>query len=272
MLVDLNGNYISMLGAGGSNGGVAIINYNPLQIFGNNLALWFDFSDTSTLYTTTAMTTTVSGYGSYIQAIKDKSYNERNFLLVNPVSAATEYQYTALTANATFGGLMKTSPQQNVYNASFGDNLTTDLPSGSSYQVHFAVYETVINNYYNMGSGNNVLASSAGGFTITMNGGTTTLPASNIQNRVKIVSIMVDTGSQLLTVIQNNVLVQNIVPAATLIYTTNQFFLFGRQGSSPLHVSMQQNTFFHEFFVINTNTDLDKFQQAHQYLRFKYKI
>jgi len=74
MIIDISGNSFSIF----DNQLITRI-YNPQQIFGDNLNIWYDFSDTSILFTNTGATTNVSNSGDIIRYVtnkaKDKNYN-----------------------------------------------------------------------------------------------------------------------------------------------------------------------------------------------------
>lgn len=76
--------------------------YTPPQIFGNDLLSWYDFNDTSTLYTNTALTTNVVNNNDLILGVRNKGTgNGRNYNLtqVNTTGNVLQYKKNAINSN-----------------------------------------------------------------------------------------------------------------------------------------------------------------------------
>jgi hypothetical protein len=74
MFKTISGNLIEGLGS------IAPTNiYNPEQLFGTGLTIWYDFNDTTSLFTDSAATINVANTGDYILYVKNKAKNRPNF-------------------------------------------------------------------------------------------------------------------------------------------------------------------------------------------------
>jgi hypothetical protein len=72
MLLDISGNTFLSLG----NTALPTVIYNPQQIFGTGLTLWYDFSDKSVLFTNTAATINVQNDGDPVMYVRNKGVGE----------------------------------------------------------------------------------------------------------------------------------------------------------------------------------------------------
>jgi hypothetical protein len=97
MLLDISGNTFSTLG-----NTVPTVIYTPPQILGNDLLSWYDFNDTSTLYTNTALTTNVVNNNDLILGVRNKGTgNGRNYNLfqTSPTTNVHQYKKNVINSN-----------------------------------------------------------------------------------------------------------------------------------------------------------------------------
>lgn len=134
MLYSLNGTAFSFL-SNTDKGSIPVVRTNPLAIYGNNLVYWFDFTDTSTLFSNTGATTNVSGYGDTIRAVRSKSpYGQ---LITTTSNTITGHIYSAKTNLNGYGGLYRTAlsgEQTNVFN----ETTISIVTANTLYAVHMA--------------------------------------------------------------------------------------------------------------------------------------
>jgi hypothetical protein len=83
MLKDLANNLLG----NSTGGGFPVVGLNPQQIYGENLTIWYDFSDTNSLFTDTGFTTNVSTSGQIIKGVINKG-SDKNYNLISVYPSA----------------------------------------------------------------------------------------------------------------------------------------------------------------------------------------
>lgn len=97
MLLDISGNTFSSLG----NTAPSII-YQPQQIFGTGLTIWYDFNDTSTLFSDSGATTNVQNTGDYILYVKNKAIDRPNHDLRQSIPSNTPLSSFTSSTSSVF--------------------------------------------------------------------------------------------------------------------------------------------------------------------------
>ena len=269
MFLDINGNTFSTLG---NSNQVPAFDLNPQQIFGNELVVWLDFTDKSTLFTNTACTTNVTTYGDYIRGIRDKSFNRKVLRATGDTTTAWQWSSNTLNnlpcclrANTVSGG---TSQLFNHEDATFF------LTSNTNFSAHIVVrfVNAAINQLvYGIGS--------FGGGGIGVNSVIAGLAYQNVGNQgFSMTSLLTTTGLQI---------VSGTFTIATCAYTlnyNNQYTISGTNTrssgqnynsgrftvpsiQSPI---IPQNYFMQEIFLARVLATSEQLSFAHQYLRLKY--
>jgi hypothetical protein len=97
MLLDISGNTFSSLG-----NTIPTVIYQPQQIFGTGLTIWYDFNDQSNLFSNTGLTTTIND-NEVISGVRNKGLgNNRNYNLYNvgsSFSGATVWRQNYINTN-----------------------------------------------------------------------------------------------------------------------------------------------------------------------------
>jgi hypothetical protein len=148
MLLDISGNTFSALG----NTAPTVI-YQPQQIFGTGLTIWYDFNDRSVLFTNTAATINVSATNDIIRYVINKG-NNPNYNLISLYPTQTSLtsnnsvlpfklndlntnknsnfiSFTGGTGNSGFGVL-----------GSISSNTTTTQPSAFTFSSAFRTHSS----------------------------------------------------------------------------------------------------------------------------------
>jgi hypothetical protein len=140
--------------------------YTPPQIFGNELLSWYDFNDTSTLYTNSALTTNVVNNNDLILGVRNKGTgNGRNYNLnqINTTANVHQYKKNAINSNrnlANFTGSTTTASlvTRDAYvltstTSSYTFSFCYKNPLTTGNHILFTLSETgfnqVISMYYN---------------------------------------------------------------------------------------------------------------------------
>jgi hypothetical protein len=278
MITNSNGNILSFL-SNTDKGSIPIFRTNPLAIYGNNLVYWFDFTDTSTLFTDTGATINVVNQGDFIGAIRSKSIYGQ--VLTSSTRTLTAFTYSTQTQFNGYGGLYKVGAGNDFFNEPTTSVMTANTP----YSVHFVMKtgtisaETILY----------LLSQTFGAFflhkdgtqkiflannqnqgtvqrTITWGNTYTTYSAffnfSTVTNTTLYGSIPTNNYKDIL----NNNYIGPIgygTGTAALLHSGVQRFKFLQQG-------IPVGFFIQEFFIARYDDDDSNFQRAHQYLRQKY--
>jgi hypothetical protein len=272
MFSDINGNTFSTLG---NNNVLPTMDYNPQQIYGNNLLLWVDFTDKTTLFTDTGLTTNVVNNGDYIRGIRDKSLRRTSLRLSNPISASTDYQYTSLTQYNTKSGIIRSAAQTLTYNGGFLHSASNFLSANANYSVHLVcrlqgnnatagIYtQAFINNTLFINGTNISIQNGAAGFTNIL----TTNPLTSHY----ILSVSLDFGIDTYETFNNNRYQPIISSTTAMNYAGNlPITLFTRFGTAPSFASVVQGFYCQEIFFVSGTSTTQQLNFAHQYLRLKY--
>jgi hypothetical protein len=286
MLYSLNGNPFSFLSSTDKSS-IPVVRTNPLAIYGNNLVYWYDFTDTSTLFNTTAATTNVSGYGDTIKAIRSKS-NYSQLLTSTTTQANSSFIYTSLTRFNGYGGILKTNSA--ITESFFERFLVTAVTANTLFGAHIAFSyppNLATNNaqlfyfgtalrvgnvfHFNKDFANKLLLTNTGNEgpafriisfngsymifsflinpNVSANSGYTSLPINNFRN------------------ILNNNYVGNI----NYNYEAGKSFIT-QNGNLRLTLfgALQRNFYMQEFILYQKDDNDARFQAGHQYLRQKY--
>ena len=270
MFWDINGNTFSTLG---NSNQVPAFDLNPQQIFGNELVVWLDFTDKSTLFTNTACTTNVTTYGDYIRGIRDKSFNRKVLRAIGDTT--TNWQWSSNTLNNLPCCLRTTGVTSQLFNH---EDATFFLTSNTNFSAHIVVrfVNAAINQLvYGIGT--------FGGGGIGINSVIPGLTYQNVGNQgSNMTSLLTTTGLQIVSGTFNI-----LVPASTSTYTlnyNNQYTISGTNarssgqnyGSGRFTVPniqsgvIPQNYFMQEIFLARGLATSEQLSFAHQYLRLKY--
>ncbi len=131
MLYSLNGTAFSFLN-NTDKGSIPVIRTNPLALYGDSLVYWLDFTDTSTLFSNTGATTSISGYGDTIRAVRSKSsYGQ----LIT--ATTTGFIYSAKTNLNGYGGLYRTMPSSNTTTL-LNETTNSIVTANTFYGLHMA--------------------------------------------------------------------------------------------------------------------------------------
>ena len=279
MFLDINGNTFSTLG---NTNKVPAFDLNPRQIYGNDLFLWVDFSDSRSLFTDTGLTTNVTTYGDYIRGIRDKSQNNTSLRLANTVSGSTNWQYTSLTQFNNRGGAFRTQAQATTYNGGFVHSVNC-FPSNTNYSIHFAFRPFTGATQNNPG----IIHFGTGAFNGNIsyvNTGSIRLAASSTNNLNDLFTIsntlndyyICSASFNFTTEIINERYINNIYLSSFSSTTGLQYIggvqleLLSKRGSSPLFSSLAQFGYVQEIFIATGTPTTQQLEFTHQYLRLKY--
>ena len=277
MFLDINGNTFSTLG---NTNKTPTLNHLPNQIFGKDLMLWVDFTDKSTLYTDTGLTTNVTTYGDYIRGIRDKSYRNKSLRLSNPISASTNWQWSSNTLN-NLGCCLRTDGIPTAYDASFLHSDSTFLVANTNYSVYFVARIQGTTNtpgLYTYSLLNNQLSFTISPQSIGMvNGANQTIPIFTLPDLTKLTIGSINfnfTGStaaddRIESFRDNNYSPIN-APSFNIGYTSSSLKLFTRYGTSPQYASPVINFFCQEIIFASGFCTTQQLNFIHQYLRLKY--
>ena len=294
MLYSLNGTAFSFL-SNTDKGSIPVIRTNPLALYGNNLVYWFDFTDTSTLFTNTGATVNVSGYADTIRAVRSKSsYGQ---LITTTSNTVTGHIYSAKTNLNGYGGLYRTAlsgESTNVFNETTNSIITANTfyglhmvfswpinPVGiDSYWFKIAGFGTATNGrlYFNNNNLNRIrLANNGNGgddLRVTVGGGTAGVPLiENWNGSFYILSMLVNFSAA------TNIGLYNMPINSTKSIFNNNYFgprvhtvALNSTGTIRLQLggSIPPGAFFQELIVYQKDDSDERFRAGHQYLRDKY--
>lgn len=130
MLYSLNGNAFSFL-SNTDKSSIPVVRTNPLALYGANLVYWFDFTDSSTLFTDTGATTNVVNYGDTIRAVRSKSNYAQ---LIRNTGATSSYIYSSVSSFNSYSGLYKTGISSTTDN--FIESTNSIVTANTLYAVH----------------------------------------------------------------------------------------------------------------------------------------
>ena len=275
MFLDINGNTFSSLG---NTNKTPTTNYQPNQIFGNDLMLWVDFTDKNYLFTDTGCTTNVTAYGDYIRGIRDKSFRNKTLRLNNPISASTNWQWSSNTLN-NLGCCLRTVAQVSTYDTAFIHSDAIFLPTNTNYSIYFVARIQATTNtpgLYAYTFLNNQVSfwTSNIGFVNSSNQTSTIFTIPDL-TKLTIGSINFNfSGSTAaddrIESFRDNNYSPRTAPSFNIGYTSNSLKLFSRYGTSPAFMSTVQNFFCQELIFVSGFCSTEQLNFIHQYLRLKY--
>jgi hypothetical protein len=292
MLYSLNGTAISFL-SNTDKGSIPVIRTNPLALYGDSLVYWFDFTDTSTLFSNTGATTSISGYGDTIRAVRSKSsYGQ----LIT--ATTTGFTYSAKTNLNGYGGLYRTLPSSNTTtflnetinsivtaNTLYGLHMAFSWPINStaldSWFFKIAGFGTTTNGrlYFNQNSANRIRLANSGntGDDLRTNSniiGTPGVPLLDAWNgSFYVFSMLVNFSAA------TNIGLYDMPINSTKTMLNNNYFgprrhtlLLNSTGTIKLQLGggAPTGTFVQELILYQKVDNDEMFRAGHQYLRDKY--
>lgn len=287
MITNSNGNIFSFL-SNTDKGSIPIFRTNPLAIYGNNLVYWFDFTDTSTLFTDTGATINVVNQGDFVRSIRSKSsYGQ---ILTASTANMTSFTYSTQTQFNGYGGLYKVGTGLTHFIEKTNSIMTGNTP----YSVHFALKAGPISAdttfyllptvgsgafYFHKDASNKIfLANTSNIGTLQRNliwGNNYTIYSaffnfSTVTNTTLYGSIPTNNFKDILN---NNYKgpISYATGANALIHNSanpQRLRFLGPQGAVVTQPPV--GFFVQEFFMARYDDDDSNFQRAHQYLRQKY--
>lgn len=292
MLYSLNGNAFSFL-SNTDKGSIPFIRTNPLAIYGDNLVYWFDFTDSSTLFTDTGATTNVANYGDTIRSVRSKSnYNQ----IIRNTATTVNFAYSSVSRFNTYSGLLKTGITSTTDN--FQETTNSIITANTLYGVHLVMSVPT-----NATSFNSVLyklagyqQSTVGNFYLNGNNANKLWLANNNNsgddfrgnNPAGVPSLAAWNGSYTIFSFLANFsaatnLIYNIPINSSKSILNNNYFgprvhtatvssALNSTGTHRLFLCNNLNPGFYiqEFILYQKVDDDNKFQAGHQYLRQKY--
>lgn len=298
MLKDIAGNLISSLGGGVGAASAPTLISNPSQILGTGLTIWYDFNDTSVLFTNTAATTNVSATNDIIRYVRNKGTNP-NYDLISLYP--NETGLTSTNAVLAFKpNNLNTNKNSNIVSFTGGlfNSGTGPLGSISANTTSGATSAITVSSAYRTHGGGGGFSSIIGGFItnkcvifiaetssvlLTFNISVSTSQVTSIA--IPIISgqryhyfTLVINSNNTYTLTFNNLkytgtLITNIFPLVPNTTGNNGKFYLGFYTASAQTVKTSVNTEYLDI-VISTNTTLtdDEVNRLHQYYRIKYNL
>jgi hypothetical protein len=296
MLYSLNGNAFSFL-SNTDKSSIPVVRTNPLALYGANLVYWFDFTDSSTLFTDTGATTNVVNYGDTIRAVRSKSNYAQ---LIRNTGATPSYVYSSVSIFNSYSGLYKTGISSTT--DTFLESTNSIMTANTLYAVHvvmsvpttptnfnsglykLAGFPTVTNGvfYLNKDLANKLLLTNSGNDGDDLRGPLAgTPPLASWNNSYTIFSFMVSFSAATnlsypmpinssKSILNNNYFgprVHTATVAKGLFSTGTHRLLL----CSPIAgARLMQGFYLQEFILYQKDADDGRFQAGHQYLRQKY--
>ena len=282
MITNSNGNIFSFL-SNTDKGSIPVVRTNPLAIYGNNLVYWYDFTDTSTLFTDTGATINVVNQGDFVRSIRSKSIYGQT--LTASTANMTAFTYSTQTQFNGYGGIYKVG----TGNTYFIERTASIMTANTPYSVHFVmktgtiaadtilylIAQTLGSFYLHKDTANKIFLANNGNVgtaqrALTWGNNITIYSAffnfSTVTNTTLYGSIPTNYFKDILNNNYNGPV--NYGPTVMNSTGTQRLRLFGPQGA----VVTQPPTgfFMQEFFMARYDDDDTNFQRAHQYLRQKY--
>lgn len=298
MLKDIAGNLISSLGSGGSAASAPINLFTPTQIFGTGLTIWYDFNDTSVLFTNTAATTNVSATNDIIRYVRNKG-TDVNYNLTS--CFPTQTSVTSTDQVLAFKPNNINTNKNSNFVGSTGGTLSAGLGplrsiSATTTSVSAITFSSAFRTYGSTGS----LSTIIGGFIankatvyitsnsaglVTFNIGVATNNTTTTISNIPIVSgeryhyfTIVIASNNTYKLFFNNLtytgtLAANIFPLVPNTTGDNGRFNLGFISQITQSLRTQPNSEYLDI-IVSTNTTItdDQVIALHQYYKLKYNL
>lgn len=298
MLLDISGNTFSSF----VNTAPTVI-YQPQQIFGTGMTIWYDFNDKSVLFSDTGATTNIQNSGQIIKYVRNKGNNPNYNLISNYPTAVSGTTQEVLVfkandlntnKNSNFVSLVGGGTNNTGYGplTSISSNTTTTEPSAFTISSAFRTYSntggllTIIGGFHrNKGvayitSTNATTVSFAILWSNTVNTTFSSIPIPSGE-RYNCFTLTVN-SSNTVTLIFNNLKYTgttgtNIFPIISTTaldsgLNTGKFALGFYQGLSQTQKTNNNSEYQEVIVSYNTILTDDQIYKLHQYYRIKYNF
>lgn len=297
MLTDISGNTFSSLG----NTAPTVI-YQPQQIFGTGLTIWYDFNDKSVLFSDTGGTTNIQNSGQIIKYVRNKGNNPNyNLISIYPTAVSGTNQEVLvfkandLNTNKNSNFVSVTGPTNNTgYGPliSISTNTTTTEPSAFTISSAFRTYSntggllTIIGGLHRNKGIPNITSTNATtlSFSIlwsnTVNTTFSSIPIPSGE-RYHYFTLTVN-SSNTITLIFNNLKYTGttgtnifpIIPTTVLDagINTGRFLIGSYQGLSQTQKTNNNSEYQEIILSYNTILTDDQIYKLHQYYKNKYNF
>lgn len=288
MLFDIAGNAFSSLG----NISPSVV-YQPQQVFGTGLTIWYDFSDKTVLFSNTAATINIVNNFDPVLHVNNKGTGGSDFDLRNYVNRANLVNPVSTTSNIFTNNVLNTNKGVTIFTGNGFTHLRSK--SGLTFSTTSSFTHSTVFRYGGPGVTQYVWTNTTVGFisfggyiisrlsntiTVLLNSSTSyafTVPSPTRFDNYHIITVAVN---------QNNLKVyydDAIITSATL--STNIHPVTAAQPAANCRISINENFGGVNEAVTNTNgytqelmisrettlTD-DQVNKLHQYFKTKYNI